>query len=978
MISAEETSTWDNIKQYDEETQIITIINTFGLGRDIATIQLNTPLNYIVGAGYQKVAEFTINSFDNTYSDAFERMEFYDLKNNEEKFERDFDYKYLTTELIEVNDYKQICELSLNGTNICENVISGTHQEEREVWLDLDTSILLKGEITVGIFTEVQIGDYVEWIPTLFGKEIDEWASWITSLEANLRSYYRLDETIGNVVDYMDNNTGINNGSARGISGKIGNAFVFNSADKTNVILGDVITNYGTMSINLWFKENKTGGANSYLVSNQKAGANDDFDIVVNKVSGKLLIARSDVATGNHQIFSNLNMSDNQWHMATAVLNASGMFMFIDGVVQDDKDAFYEAVTNQGDWFMGGAWLVGDTSSSYIDEVGIWDRSLSQTEVTLLYNGGAGLSPRHSSYPTITLNSPTDGTITTNHLVTFNCTASDVINLINVSLIIDGFYNQTNSSGFNNSYYIFTTSLPFGSYNWTCEGCNDLNQCTNATAYNLSISKFTTINESYSTKISETDDTSFEINITAIEGIDSIGGFLVYNGSYYAATHSNTGGNNWTIKRDIDVPLLVGSGSTWENKSFFWQLTLFSGTSLTSITQNSTTHNQNVTRITFGEYAGTPSKAVNFTIYSESTLERLAADFNATFTYYLGSGTVNKTNYTTGNSVQFVEHFIYPNDTYIVHSQIDLAASGYEDRSYDFVAAEYIGNITTQPLYLLNSTGSSNIIIEVRNQGLIPMRNVLVNISRFYKSTGTYRAVETRLTDSNGQFVASLIENDVKYRFEFYSFGGVLLKTSPSIYVACRTTICVLSFTIEDIDDDFEDFESITLYDWSFSFNNVTNTFVYSWDDQTGQGARTRLEVTRNLLNGSVNVCNITSTAILSVLSCAVGDTRASYKGQVFRTPASGDDVGKQRRIAVLHIKVAEPYGIYGVEGLLWVFILLFTMIGVGTFNPVVGVSLYGIGFVVFGMIGIISMPISVFFANTVLCIIAIWAFKLK
>ena len=79
-----------------------------------------------------------------------------------------------------------------------------------------------------------------------------------------------------------------------------------------------------------------------------------------------------------------------------------------------------------------------------------------------------------------------------------------------------------------------------------------------------------------------------------------------------------------------------------------------------------------------------------------------------------------------------------------------------------------------------------------------------------------------------------------------------------------------------------------------------------------------------------------------------------------------------------MHIKVAEPYGIYGVEGLFWVFLLLFTMIGVGAFNPVVGISLYGVGFVVFGMVGIISMPIAVFFANTVLCVIAIWALKLK
>ena len=63
-VSADELLTIDNIKQYDEETQIVTIVNTFGLGRDIATIQLKTPLVYVLPIGYQKVAEFEIELFD--------------------------------------------------------------------------------------------------------------------------------------------------------------------------------------------------------------------------------------------------------------------------------------------------------------------------------------------------------------------------------------------------------------------------------------------------------------------------------------------------------------------------------------------------------------------------------------------------------------------------------------------------------------------------------------------------------------------------------------------------------------------------------------------------------------------------------------------------------------------------------------------------------------------------------------------------
>jgi len=228
------------IKDYDESTRTITISNFLGIGRDVSTIQLNTPLDYRVGAGYQKVAEFEIDLFDDTYSNAFKEMEFYDLNNNEEKFERNFDYKYKTTELVDVNNYKQVCELSLNRTKVCENVLVGTHQEEKEVWKDLDTSILIKGKITIGIFTEVKVGDYVEWIPTLFGKEIDEWATWTASLNVGLVSRWDFEETSGVVIDERGVNNGTAYGVTRGQTGKIGNAFYFDGDDF--VRLGDDTT----------------------------------------------------------------------------------------------------------------------------------------------------------------------------------------------------------------------------------------------------------------------------------------------------------------------------------------------------------------------------------------------------------------------------------------------------------------------------------------------------------------------------------------------------------------------------------------------------------------------------------------------------------------------------------------------------------------------------------------------------------------
>ena len=184
------------IKVYNETTKTITISNDSGLKEDISKIKLNTDwckeenncrletpngITVILPVGYQKVAEFEVELFDDTYTDAFDKIEFYNNLDNK-LIERQFDYKYWGQEEIDVNDWKEVCEGKfINGTEICNLKIVGTKKETVWNWINFDTKNLIKGKITIGIFTEVYMGDNVEWIPTLFGKEINEWASFVQS-----------------------------------------------------------------------------------------------------------------------------------------------------------------------------------------------------------------------------------------------------------------------------------------------------------------------------------------------------------------------------------------------------------------------------------------------------------------------------------------------------------------------------------------------------------------------------------------------------------------------------------------------------------------------------------------------------------------------------------------------------------------------------------------------------------------------------
>ncbi len=89
--------------------------------------------------------------------------------------------------------------------------------------------------------------------------------------------------------------------------------------------------------------------------------------------------------------------------------------------------------------------------------------------------------------PVITLNAPIDGFNTSSFIITFNATVYDNMNLTNVNLYGNWsgslVLNETNSSGINNTDYIFTknlTSYGDGVYTWLIEARDETNNSINS------------------------------------------------------------------------------------------------------------------------------------------------------------------------------------------------------------------------------------------------------------------------------------------------------------------------------------------------------------------------------------------------------------------------------------------------------------------------------------------------------------------
>jgi len=980
-------ATWDNVRSYDKNTKTVTIKNSFLFIPTSTIIEgtLNTPQIYQVGVGYRKVAEFTLNPHQN-YENILGDFEFYDLNDNEKRIEKDIDIKYLTTENIEVPKYKEECNFFKNGTRYCKNIISGTQIIEKPKWLAFDNSVKLNEKVTIGLFTNVYTGDSIEWIPKIAGVRVSEWAVWTTSLEAQLVSYYKLDEAVGNggvIVDEMSNYTGVNNFGIN-TTGILTYGYDFNGTNPyVNINLSNMDLIDGNFSINCWI--NSSYIDNRGTVTDKRTWGAGDGAISWGLEVSDNGARKVDFMVGDQLALGATTLNNNTWYMLTGVYdNSTGnISVFVNNAI----DGYATVLSTGPNQDYGIALIGGENRASatvnfegVIDECGYWSRDLNQTEITQLYNGGTGITinPFVPGDISITLLVPANETLTNNISMLFNSTITPLTyNLTNATVYI--WYD--NGTLFNSTTETLSGNVPVTSsfnisnfiiddYYWNvfgCQGNGSGNNCSFAdNNFTFEWVPFEIENVNYEAFSYETRNDTFLLNITIDDTVSNLGGFLVYNGSSYAVENSCSGGL-CQMEQTIDIPLISNQTLNSENKSFHWLVTLFGD--FGTFSTNTTTYQQNITNINFS-HSDIGEFAVQYSLFNETTTNPVEGDFFSSFNYYLGRGTVSESrNYSLDSSSNY-SFFINKNLTFYVNTTIRIE-NGTQQREY-FLSKQNYTNITTNQELFLPYTDVTSIIIEVKDQGLIPLEGYLVKIYRYYPEFATEHFVGSKLTDEFGQIVEKFVENNAKYKFEFYDTNGILKKTSDKITIACRNVFCIIPFIIETEADDFKRYEDIDLFSHDFDFDNVTNTFIFSWDDQTQENSRMRLEVTRTLFNQSSIVCNYTSIDTVSSLSCDVGDQKAGYRGQVFRYVVGEEET----RLELINVNVGATFSTYGVEGLFWVFILLMTALSIGAFNPSVGATLYGAGFIVMGMMGLISMPLPVFFANTLIVILFIWSVR--
>ncbi|MHA1201366.1 MAG: LamG-like jellyroll fold domain-containing protein [Candidatus Heimdallarchaeaceae archaeon] len=430
------TSAWefDNVKSYDGVKKEITINNAFNLpliGSKLAVYKLEYNTDYCLTNCY---AEGTAILY--TTGKLFSKLEFEDMLENKAIIKSS---KILISTQDTIQETTRpiqeiVCrsKTASNHQNLsdgvkyqeCKEEVTGyeTTQHTVPLWENYNNEDLIDGTYKWRIEGKKEVQQTVDWIGSSFGERFEEWAIWTASFDLGLETYYNLGNLSENIYGQL-NLTKNGNPIFNDTDCIIGDCI--HVSNTNNVVTPSNITyrlNNGTNSWNWWVKPTNS---NSYMFY---YGAGEPLHVYINP-TGTLELSGFCTSAFTPTVGIQLN----NWTMVSLVNNGTHLRFYTNGTYRQSCEIDNESAVNTLEigYRTGGTHMIGS-----LDELGFWNRSLSDGEVSDLYNDGLGLEQGVQPLSTV-LNFPADTSSTSNNRVIFNVSSiPDGINLLNVTLFI--------------------------------------------------------------------------------------------------------------------------------------------------------------------------------------------------------------------------------------------------------------------------------------------------------------------------------------------------------------------------------------------------------------------------------------------------------------------------------------------------------------------------------------------------------------
>lgn len=886
---------WGTAIDYDSDSQTASLSNgVLGLslpdflgGGEIGTATLITPTYFEVPAGNDVlIAEINVKGVE-SFSDVLDKVESYNLKNNGRKEDRQFTYK--------IKSYVQ--ELG-----ICEDKSLPSCQDyNRTVWTPVNSVDLLNGEVTVGIFTDTQYGQIFDYVPTILGATIDEWAV-IQVVEATGFGYGG--GTDGNQArasglqffsggpafpggpSFIINNmtvTGVNNcadayilNASRAILDKsisrVGNTFYFTNQTATSFKFYYGITNQsGGCSYN-WLNGVSYNVSGTYLnwtaawnsVDNQNT-TNNAFSIV----SLGITIPEQVIPKG-YVITLNTPANNTNYSSSTLIFNATLAPTSLNNTnatlsIWYSNSTLFQEIYNSTvgtNTTIVWNWTVlnlpdGDNFKWNVFGCGSNGTFVNCTRAT---NGNFTFSIDTTS-PTIVRNNPINMTFSTLPAkVPYNFTVTD-------SRLAYCWYFTSENATITPVTCNSVFNITFNSYGGKTVTflANDTLNNTNSDVSMIQVASENS--QTYQTPVTEGTIQMFAINISYNStNLTSPSAILVYNNTAYIGLVSGTG-DNLVFSRNITVPLVDAN----TNKSFYWNITFGSKVFQSSVQQQTLLNTQ--------IFACTNSSAVfSFRVVDEASqvlIPNATMEWSFVFRNVDGGIVLRQNISTSLNPNGVCSNVPLPGDSFSIDGTIKYYNETHAIEYYEIRNYTWVGNFTTQniTLYDLLLTDSTDFQVTFNGLDFLPAPNVILYLERQYLSEGTFKVVEAPITDSNGQTILHMVQNNIYYNIIAVKDGEVLGVYS-NIRAFCQDSLgtCTITLTAREGDIFVPDFNSITdtgvIFLGSPSLNTTTQLVTASFVSTDATIKNVTIVVNRNDVFGNQTLCSNSINAISGTVTC--------------------------------------------------------------------------------------------------------------
>jgi len=389
--------------------------------------------------------------------------------------------------------------------------------------------------------------------------------------------------------------------------------------------------------------------------------------------------------------------------------------------------------------------------------------------------------------------------------------------------------------------------------------------------------------------------------------------------------------------------------------------------------ENISGYNQTIYQIYVDSCGSTTNDTtLNITFKDEIGLEKVSTDFESYFKVWKNYINLYR-NYTFNDTgVDSYKICIYPNwTTYYTDALILYDSTLYSQRTYYYVNQTLTNTTTYDTLYLLSTANTTDVTLTLTDEEDNKLVGYYVDLLRFYPAENLFRTVEIGKTDEDGSVLEHVLYKTGLYKWRFRSRNTIIKETGEN-FISSTTLNYQLILGVPYL----EDYMQLGDISSGLTWNNVTNTFTFSWSDSGTEAEYYCLKVDKISALGRTNQHDNCVTDRSGTMSYTITTFTGRFIAQSY-TKQSGSPIFIYPLI-LLEVVSTSDYLIFGGTGLVLAGIMMMSITMAGfVMMGIAGIPLFAlISLGAFSLMGMVALKITTFVTLCLLVGVMLWKIR--